>query len=282
MTSEILIMTKKTIIMGADSAVTINNKKTHTGANKLFELSNNPPMGIMIFGSADFDSFALETLIEDYKNQTNFEELEDIMRIKESFLAYLNNIPYQITDFEDKLLLFKENLLNKLKHYSKDNLVKYLNGYKNNKMLPFLEKNSLDIEFEDIIMKLNNIQVDIKTLKKYFSEILLDSSTGIVIAGFNKNDLRPSYISFNLITKYNNEIIISNVNSNIDCKRNLIIHFAQNDVINTFISGIDDEFKLLLEHNVNYYIKIHSMELIEHLIEKEQIDKQSAYNELNT
>ena len=49
MTSEILIMKNDTIVMGADSAVTIDNKKTHNGADKLFGLSNNPPMAIMIF-----------------------------------------------------------------------------------------------------------------------------------------------------------------------------------------------------------------------------------------
>lgn len=57
MTSEILIMKNDTIVMGADSAVTIDNKKTHNGADKLFGLSNNPPMAIMIFGQLHLDQY---------------------------------------------------------------------------------------------------------------------------------------------------------------------------------------------------------------------------------
>ena len=54
MTSEILILNNNAIAMAADSAVTVGGKKTYNGVNKLFMLSNNPPMGIMIFGSAEF------------------------------------------------------------------------------------------------------------------------------------------------------------------------------------------------------------------------------------
>ena len=43
MTSEILIMNKNAIVMAADSAVTVDNKKSYMGVNKLFLLSNDPP-----------------------------------------------------------------------------------------------------------------------------------------------------------------------------------------------------------------------------------------------
>lgn len=45
MTSEVLIMNKNAIVMAADSAVTVGNMKTYNGFNKLFMLSNDPPMG---------------------------------------------------------------------------------------------------------------------------------------------------------------------------------------------------------------------------------------------
>lgn len=141
MTSEILIMTNDTIIMGADSAVTIDNRKTHTGANKLFGLSNEPPMAIMIFGTATFGSVSLESLIRDYRKQNNFKELEDILLIKKSFINYLNNISYEVTDFEYKLALFKENLLHRLDYTSNNDLSEFLYNYKDMEILPFLENN---------------------------------------------------------------------------------------------------------------------------------------------
>lgn len=273
MTSEILIMTNDSIVMGADSAVTINNRKTHNGANKLFKLSNKPPMGIMVFGAANFGSIALETIIKNYRNQTNFEKLEDISKIKESFIDYLNNIPYENTDFENKLTFFKEDLLNRMDYKSPKNVAKVLNCYKNIQILPFLENNPfIDTEFEDLIKKLGNDDIDINILKKSFSALLLNSSSGIIIAGFNENDFLPSVISFNLIAKYDNEIIISNVNSYINHDGNLIIPFAQNDVAETFISGFDNEFKNFLKYSINNYTDIYLNELIESLIENECID----------
>ncbi len=278
MTSEILIMTNDTIIMGADSAVTIDNRKTHTGANKLFGLSNEPPMAIMIFGTATFGSVSLESLIRDYRKQNNFKELEDILLIKKSFINYLNNISYEVTDFEYKLALFKENLLHRLDYTSNNDLSEFLYNYKDMEILPFLENNpSFDVEFEDIIKLLD---VDIDILKKYFSVVLTDSSTGVVIAGFNKNNFKPSYVYFDLITKYGDKIIISDFDSHINCKRNFIIPFAQNDVTDAFISGINDDYIDFLEYYIYNYNYSCSSELIEFLIEKEAIDVGFVKNNL--
>ena len=70
MTSEVVIMNRNAVVMAADSAVTVGGVKTYNGVNKLFLLSNSPPMGIMIFGSADFENIPMETLIKEFKNQS--------------------------------------------------------------------------------------------------------------------------------------------------------------------------------------------------------------------
>ncbi len=279
MTSEILIMNNENIIMGADSAVTIGNRKTHTGANKLFGLSDEPPMAMMIFGAATFGSISLESLIKDYKKQTDFEELDDILKIKKSFIEYLKNIPYKISDFEYKFTLFKENLLKKLNYDSMENIIKYLDNYKDEEILPFLENNSfLDVEFEDIANILGNVDIDI--LKKYLTVMLVDSSSGVVIAGFNMNEFRPSYIYFDLITKYKNEIIISDSESYINSEENLIVPFAQDDVTDTFISGINNEFIDFLKYCIYNYNDEYSNEIIEFLIEKGCADIKSIEKQL--
>lgn len=69
MTSEILIMNKNAIMMAVDSAVTVEGSKTYNEVNKLFMLSNDPPIGIMIFGAADFESIPMETLIKEYRKK---------------------------------------------------------------------------------------------------------------------------------------------------------------------------------------------------------------------
>ena len=279
MTSEILIMKNDTIIMGADSAVTIDNKKTHNGADKLFGLSNDPPMAIMIFGAATFGSISLESLIKDYKKQTDFKELDNMIKIKESFIEYLNNIQYKISDFDYKFALFKENLFKKLNFDSKENIIKYLNNYDDMEILPFLENNSsLDIEFKDISNILGSI--DIGTLKKYLSMKLVESSSGIVIAGFNKNEFRPSYTYFDLITKYENKIIIYDSESYINSEENLIVPFAQADVTDTFISGINNDFIVFLKYYIYNYNDTYSNEIIKFLIKKGYTDIKTIEKQL--
>ena len=278
MTSEILIITNDTIVMGADSAVTIDDRKTHTGANKLFGLSDEPPMAIMIFGTTTFGSVSLESLIRDYKKQTDFKELGDILKIKKSFIEYLNNVQYEFTDFDYKLSLFKENLIEELDYKTDKEISEFLNIYEDMEMLPFLEnKSSLDVEFEDI-RKLLNVDIDI--LKRYFSAVLSDWSSSVVIAGFNKNKFKPSYISFNLITKYDDKVIISDYDSYIDCEKNFIVSFAQDDVIKTFISGVNDDFMDFLEYCINNYCNTCSNTLIKYFIENKVINVEFLENHL--
>ena len=110
--------------------------------------------------------------------------------------------------------------------------------------------------------------------------MLVDSSSGVVIAGFNMNEFRPSYIYFDLITKYKNEIIISDSESYINSEENLIVPFAQDDVTDTFISGINNEFIDFLEYCIYNYNDYYSNEIIEFLIEKGCADIKSIKKQL--
>lgn len=264
MTSEILIMNNNAIVMAADSAVTVDNK-TYNGANKLFKLSNNPPMGIMISGSAEFGSIPLETLIKEYREKTDFEELGNVMKIKESFIEYLRKIPYDndFSNLDNELETFRNVLLGWIKNTSKEKIVKSINSSANMEIFPFLEENYMENRFEELSKELSEkgIEVDSNILKKYFSEIFALSSTGVVIAGFNKNDYFPSYVSFNLIGKQKGKVIIHDINSEINYSNSLIVPFAQKDVIASFISGIDSNLE---EGIINYFynfLELYSKEL---------------------
>ena len=59
-----MILTPSAVVLAADSTVTIENKKTYAGVNKLFKLSNGPPMGIMTYNNAEFLSIPIETIIK--------------------------------------------------------------------------------------------------------------------------------------------------------------------------------------------------------------------------
>ena len=281
MTSEILIMNKNAIVMATDSAVTVDNKKSYMGVNKLFLLSNDPPMGIMIFGSADFVNVPLETLIKEYREQTDFKELGNINNIKEDFIEYLSGICQ-----EDD---FSRNLKNDIANFKKlllreDHPENFFNYSDNAEIFSFLEEDkfNIDVEFKRLAQELEEkgVTVDVTTLKKCFSNMIALSSTGIVIAGFNQDDFFPSYISFNLIAKQGNKVIIKDIDSQVNYDGNVIIPFAQKDVITTFISGIDYTLENGIVNYFSNFMDLYSEEIVAAIKSNKNIDENDLNNVL--
>ncbi|MFC1941213.1 hypothetical protein ACFLWL_02240 [Chloroflexota bacterium] len=72
MTAEIVIMNKEAIALASDSAVTMTEEagqKIFTSANKLFSLSKYHPVGIMVYGNANFMDIPWETIIKIYREK---------------------------------------------------------------------------------------------------------------------------------------------------------------------------------------------------------------------
>lgn len=92
MTAEIAILNKTAIALAADSAVTISagssQKKTYDSADKLFELSDRDPIGVMINNDMNFMQAPLPVLIKRYRTKCpNFTHVEHAAR---HFLEYLH------------------------------------------------------------------------------------------------------------------------------------------------------------------------------------------------
>lgn len=56
MACEIIAMNGNCAIIAVDSAVTINMQKTADGFTKLFKLDDDLAMGLMIYGSSNFEN----------------------------------------------------------------------------------------------------------------------------------------------------------------------------------------------------------------------------------
>lgn len=72
MTAEIAVMNKYAVALAADSKVTISGMKaakTYDTVNKVFTLSKVHPIGIMIYGNAEFMQYPWETVIKLYRRQ---------------------------------------------------------------------------------------------------------------------------------------------------------------------------------------------------------------------
>ena len=71
MTAEIAIMNKSAIALAADSAVTFRvegEQKVFQTGNKLFSLSKYHPVGLMVYGNAEFLGIDWETIVKIYRN----------------------------------------------------------------------------------------------------------------------------------------------------------------------------------------------------------------------
>ena len=72
MTAEVAILNRSAVAFAADSAVTIQNlasAKVYNTVNKLFTLSKYHPVGVMIFGSADYMGIPWETVVKMYREK---------------------------------------------------------------------------------------------------------------------------------------------------------------------------------------------------------------------
>ena len=172
MTSEILLMNRNAIVLASDSLVTLNSKKTYEGANKIFKLSNNPPMGIMVYGNGNFGDIPLETLINDYSDKTDFNKLDNILDIKDDFLEYLGRVTPK-TDFkniiEENIQGFHQISGSKINQMSRANFKDFINFCSNIEIPSFLEDFDEINDYDDIFKSIIPYYVEADDFEKVYT-----------------------------------------------------------------------------------------------------------------
>lgn len=91
MTAEIAVLNRNAVALAADSAVTLQfpeGPKIYQ-ANKLFTLSKFRPVGVMIYGSAEFMGVPWETIIKGYRKQLGDSGFPKVQDYAEDFLAFI-------------------------------------------------------------------------------------------------------------------------------------------------------------------------------------------------
>ena len=270
MTSEVLIMTPSAVAMAADSVVTVNGNKTYEGVNKLFMLSNNPPMGIMTYNNANFLTFPMETIIKDFRDKISDKKFDTIYDFKKEFNDYLNGVcngkdavtSYSIVDkfnsFIKQLNQDLDEIPNFIKHIGEETI--NIDNEKYEKLLFENEefKRIYDSKIQDVIRNIKcEEDIDLVVLFKrlFIKRFVLDGFTGIVIAGFNRENLFPSYVHFKIIVLDGFKFIFD------DCEKDcvggetavILKPFAQINAITNFLNGIDVSTNYLI---ASYFKKV--------------------------
>ncbi len=91
MTAEVAVLNSNGVALAADSAVTIGLEqgKIYTSADKLFQLSECSPVGIMVYGSAAFLGVPWETIIKCYRSELGNKTFPKLVDYSKNFISFL-------------------------------------------------------------------------------------------------------------------------------------------------------------------------------------------------
>ncbi|NOT08366.1 MAG: hypothetical protein HOP28_09195 [Gemmatimonadales bacterium] len=92
MTAEIGVLNRLAVALAADSAVTLGGPsgKVYASSDKLFQLSDVAPVGIMVYGNADFLGRPWETIIKDHRRALGATTYPTLAEYAQHFFAHLN------------------------------------------------------------------------------------------------------------------------------------------------------------------------------------------------
>ncbi len=319
MTAEIAIMNKEAVALAADSAVTTfqgGAPKIFASANKLFALSRHHPVGIMVYGGANFMGVPWETVIKMYRVKLGSTALASVENYADDFVSFLQKesslapagsqemyvrqvltaqfgrMARQIQDQVVSEVQGEPNLtsrdfdrlVRKVKtevvesHYQRWRRADYAEDM-NSASADALRRN-----YRSIIKQTKDTTIgsDLTTsasrkvtrlagwvLSKYDGQDTSLEGSGVVIAGFGEEQLFPSVRA----------IIVSGIAGGLLKHRHFegksadigaqngstIIPFAQEEMVQSFMEGIDPEYRGVLLGAVNGILKDYPATIIDNV-----------------
>lgn len=304
MTSEVVILNKSAVALAADSAAVIgsfNQSDKRFSTNKIFRLSKNLPIAMMIYGNSEFMFTPWELIINEFSKNINHKTYSKLNEYASAFISFLEsnkmNLEYEEqTDFiknwiagsilyglvregsndsvyissleynpKEKKHLFSPQKFNEILGDELNKLNRQLLEYPNDNH--FLDDNQLStliyslVDF--VIEQIDSVEYpwikhltsnNKKLLKEYLvtlirrkSKLSEDTeSSGLVIVGFGENEIYPSICSYTILGLFNNKLKYEKIeekSSEISRKNQaMVIPFAQSDVIDTILYGIDQKY----------------------------------------
>ncbi|MEE3951668.1 hypothetical protein [Peribacillus frigoritolerans] len=312
MTAEIGILNRSGVALAADSAVTIGgegNQKVYNSANKLFTLSKIHPVGIMIFGGADFMGVPWETIIKTYRESLGtiqFKSLNDYGKDFIRFLVEDKRFYHEATEKELVTKIFFNKLMDILDSEvnTKINELTITGEPVHNSdvekiistvledHIETLQQESILIEDKDFIPDFTNkhfnaikqilesvinfeLRLEVLNLfvdycaKLIRSNYFSNSCTGLVISGYGEDEIFPSLYEYQIEgiflgkLKYE-EMTPILINSYSDDKYSTAAMkpFAQKEMVQSFMNGIEPSLQKQIEHIIKNTITSYNNLLI--------------------
>lgn len=296
MTAEIAVMNKVGIALAADSAVTIAGKKVYNSANKLFTLSKYHPVGILVYGSAEFNEIPWEVIIKEYRNYLKDKEFDTLEEYCTHFQNFLGSPRWKLTpknQTNNIIRLLNEFCSSFFLEYVRQSEKKYILRFENkvfdstvHSIKELLSPHKQDIEYDltfcdidDNIKKIfesERIEIthsQIETLVDLFKFALASDypifrlTSGVVIAGYGKDEIYPTLTTFETAGFIGKQLhmIQKNSTSISDENNASVTPFAQQEMSCLFMEGLHPDLKKFILAQVFQLMDNTKQELINKL-----------------
>lgn len=285
MTAIVAVLNKHAVAVAADSAVTMGNThKVVNSANKIFTLSKYNPVAVMTYNNAAFMGTPWDIIIKEYRKQLKDTSFQTVKEYLNDFIAYLHQRNFFCDEQTQKSYMIA--LLDSFcgicrQEIERDDGIKLSNQTKNDfekKLSTSLNKNKTadkceelnsytyeefkgyaytDISNYAISRCLINIDLLCESFYYYLTAKFSKSFyTGLVFVGYGESEIYPALYPINVTLgidghlKYymddNNVAIISEHGPEA-----VIAPFAQIDVTQTIIRGINPSFLDIIYNSIN-------------------------------
>lgn len=277
MTAEIAILNKATVVLAADSAMTLGGIEKVYRGDKLFPLCRSEPVGVMIYGNAEFMGVPWETLVKIYRRKLGEEPrptVRDYMDGLLDFIADANicsedaqcaNALAIVGDSFQQVLELVDDADDEGEHRQSSVLKAGVEAYTSvlsdceqhisrsraAKLISQL-RSEVDEGIDDLFGQEFKVDRTVRASLRRAARLALErdhlsrTSSGVVVAGFGEDELFPTLVTMetdgfigSLRVKLVDETTIGRKDEN---ARAAIIPFAQREMVEMFMDGVDPEF----------------------------------------
>lgn len=289
MTSEVVVMNRLGIALASDSAATVynNGRAKVYHADKLFMLSSQHPVGVMIYNNSQLLGVPWETILKMYRKKLGLGKFDTLEEYAADLIKYIdgNDHLFPLAVQDQFYLNLIRTLFNSINEKVKDAIYQDykdedidLEGDVAHEIIQEMLtewRAKKDIECFDIAIgakmagkfssDINQITMsyheawkikteDIGALRELMilviskEEILTETLSGLVIAGFGENEYFPVMQAFELGEIYEGKLKYKKLKpEKIDSKTPSIVKpYAESEMVDTFLNGISPPLELKL------------------------------------
>lgn len=278
MTAIVGVLNKHAVAIAADSAVTMGNThKVVNSANKIFTLSKYHPVAVMTYNNAAFMGVPWDIIIKEYRKQLKDKSFPCLKDYVDDFISYLHMRKFFCDEqtqqvfmiyLLDSYLNICRNEILKDKNIGKDELTKdlmeeklkiCLNNNRNSDKCPeFVSYTYKDFKsyaysaiknYANSVSDIDNTELLTESFFYYMSaKFSQPFYTGLVFVGYGETEIYPSLYPINISLSVDNHLKYYMDDNNIAKITEhgagaIITPFAQTDVTQTIIRGINPSFQ---------------------------------------